>query len=78
MHSAIARELVKERVADLHRQASHDRTVQAARRAQRGHEAHHKHRLPGGLTTATLTARRILAILASRQPASEASGRSGS
>ena len=76
MHPAIARELMNERVADFHRQAGHARAVQAVRRAQRAQEASRARRLPGGLTTATLTARRIVAVLASRQPASKAYGRS--
>ena len=66
MHPAIAHELMHERVADLHRQANHARTVQAVRRARRAQKVHHERRLPGGFTTARLTARRMLAILSSR------------
>ena len=71
MHPATHRELMNERIADLHRRGSHARTVPTGGRDQK---ARSDRGLPGGLTTATVMARRMLAILANRQPARHPAG----
>jgi hypothetical protein len=59
MHPSIQREVAEVQIADLHRQAEHDRTARAIRLARKTDA---RHFVSGQL--ATVLARRVLAVLA--------------
>jgi hypothetical protein len=65
MHPAIHRRLARAKVADPHRQASHDRLARAARRRRPARSRPARQRLP--VIRVALT-RQLFAVLGTRNP----------
>jgi hypothetical protein len=69
MNPTIHHELMKARIADLHRQAARDRMARAATRARRARTPNGS--LPAPARTVTVLARVMVAALGARSPQQE-------